>query len=175
MRNRASADGLRAAQAAVDEGLLKATKSEVPFITEAARELTRTAGQRLRPLPALPAARSGDPGAPGVVPAAAVVELTHLANALPRRRTGRGDRTARRPVPGRPLGQHGGGDRDPVEHHLEVLASRTGSLAARAVLSTLPDCPARTALESLRETVTRRADAAPPPGPGTSTAPSSCG
>ncbi|MFE9001275.1 polyprenyl synthetase family protein [Streptomyces sp. NPDC007875] len=337
VRDRALADGLRAAQAAVDEGLLKATKSDVPFITEAARELTRTAGRRLRPLLVLLAARFGDPGAPGVVPAAVVVELTHLAThyhddvrdeAAVRRGAPRPDanwdntvavligdflfarashiladlgpravrrqaEAFRRQVTGQILettGPHD--DRDPVERHLEVLASRTGSLtavsgrlgalasgadastvdalarygerlgvashladevatptarrptlpvlllaeragagaaehtdragrgdladrelyelligpadrpgyaeavarlrthpvlgrargetarqadAARAALSTLPDCPARAALESLCETVARRADAVPPPGPGAPTEPSSCG
>ncbi|MGW7619095.1 polyprenyl synthetase family protein [Streptomyces antimycoticus] len=366
VRDRALADGLRVAQAAVDEGLLKATKSDVPFITEAARELTRTAGRRLRPLLVLLAARFGDPGAPGVVPAAVVVELTHLAThyhdgvrdeATVRRGApcpdAHWDNTVavligdflfarashiladlgpravrlqaeafRRQVTGQILETTGPrDDRDPVEHHLEVLASRTGSLtavsgrlgaltsgadasavdalarygerlgvashladelatltarrptlpvllllagaaertgrgdlgdpgdragrgdladpgdragrgdladpgdragrgdladrelyelltgpadrpgyaaavarlrthpvlhlareetarqadAARAALSTLPDCPARYALESLCETVMRRADTAPPPGPDAPTAPSSCG
>ncbi|MCG0288462.1 polyprenyl synthetase family protein [Streptomyces sp. PSAA01] len=344
VRDRALADGLRSAQAAVDEGLLKATQSDVPFITEAARELTRTAGQRLRPLLVLLAARFGAPGAPGVVPAAVVVELTHLAThyhdgvrdeATVRRGAPRPDanwdntvavligdflfarashiladlgpravrlqaEAFRRQVTGQILETTGPrDDRDPVEHHLEVLASRTGSLtaasgrlgalasgadastvdalarygerlgvashladelatltarrptlpvlllaeragaaertdrgdragrgdrsgrgdladrelyelltgpadrpgyaeavarlrthpvldrareetarqadAARAALATLPDCPARTALESLCETVVRRADAVPPPGPGAPTAPSSSG
>ncbi|AEM88245.1 polyprenyl synthetase family protein [Streptomyces violaceusniger] len=341
VRDRALADGLRAGQAAVDEGLLKATKSDVPFINEAARELTRTAGRRLRPLLVLLAARFGDPGAPGVVPAAVVVELTHLATHY---HDGVRDETAVRPgargpdanwdntvavligdflfarashiladlgpqavrlqaeafrrqVTGQILETAGPRDgRDPVEHHLEVLAGRTGALtavsgrlgalvsgadpsavdalarygerlgmashladelatptarrptlpvllllaervgagapermdpedragradladrelyelltgpadrpgyaeavarlrthpvldrareetarqadAARAALSTLPDCPARAALESLCETVVRRADAVPPPEPGAPTAPSSSG
>lgn len=341
VRDRALADGLRAGQAAVDEGLLKATKSDVPFINEAARELTRTAGRRLRPLLVLLAARFGDPGAPGVVPAAVVVELTHLATHY---HDGVRDETAvrhdaprpdanwdntvavligdflfarashiladlgpqavrlqaeafRRQVTGQILETAGPRDgRDPVEHHLEVLASRTGALtavsgrlgalvsgadpsavdalarygerlgvashladevatptarrptlpvlllaervgadertdradlgdragrgdladrelyelltgpadrpgyaeavarlrthpvldrareetarqadAARAALSTLPDCPARAALESLCEAVVRRADAVPPPEPGAPTAPSSSG
>ncbi|MBO3674071.1 polyprenyl synthetase family protein [Streptomyces sp. NEAU-YJ-81] len=334
VRDRALADGLRAGQAAVDEGLLKATKSDVPFINEAARELTRTAGRRLRPLLVLLAARFGDPGAPGVVPTAVVVELTHLATyyhdgvrdqAAVRRGAPRPDanwdntvavligdflfarashiladlgphavrlqaEAFRRQVTGQILETAGPRDgRDPVEHHLEVLASRTGSLtavsgrlgalvsgadpsavdalarygerlgvashladevatptarrptlpvlllaerveagagvrmdradladrelyelltgpadrpgyaeavarlrthpaldrareetarqadAARAALSTLPDCPARAALESLCEAVVRRADAVPPAEPGAPTAPSSSG
>lgn len=332
VRDRALADGLRAGQAAVEEGLLRATKSDVPFITEAARELTRTAGRRLRPLLVLLAARFGDPGAPGVVPAAVVVELTHLAtyyhdhvrgeaaagHGAPRPDAGwdndanwdntvavlTGDflfarashlladlgpqavrlqaQAFRRQVTGQILETTGPRDgRDPLEHHLDVLASRTGSLtavsgqlgalasgadadvtdalaqygerlgvashladevatptarhptlpvrllaggadqelyelltgpadragyaeavarlrthpvldrareetarqadAARAALSALPDCPARAALESLCETVTRRADASPSHGPGAPTAagllraPSSCG
>ncbi|NIY66517.1 polyprenyl synthetase family protein [Streptomyces malaysiensis] len=316
VRDRALADGLRAGQAAVEEGLLRATKSDVPFITEAARELTRSAGRRLRPLLVLLAARFGNPGAPGVVPAAVVVELTHLATyyhdhvrgeAAARHGAPRPDadwdddanwdntvavltgdflfarashlladlgpqavrlqaQAFRRQVTGQILETTDPrGGRDPVEYHLEVLASRTGSLtavsgqlgalasgadadvtdalarygerlgpashlaeevatpiarrptlplrllaggadrelyelltgpadragyaeavarlrthpvldrtreetarqadAARAALSTLPDCPARDALESLCETVTRRAAASPSHGP----------
>jgi heptaprenyl diphosphate synthase len=65
--------------AAVEAGLLDATKSEVPFITEAARHLVRAGGKRFRPLLTMLAAQFGDPYAPGVVPSAVVVELTHLA------------------------------------------------------------------------------------------------
>ncbi|WP_413101932.1 polyprenyl synthetase family protein [Streptomyces sp. Inha503] len=175
VRDHALADGLRAGQAAVEEGLLRATKSDVPFITEAARELTRTAGRRLRPLLVLLAARFGDPGAPGVVPAAVVVELTDLAThyhdgvrdeAAVRRDAPRPDanwdntvavltgdflfarashiladlgpeavriqaQAFRRQVTGQILETTGPRDgRDPVEHHLDVLASRTGSLTA---------------------------------------------
>lgn len=70
---------LRAALAAVEDGLVEATRSDMPFIAEAARHLARPGSRRLRPLLVLLAARFGDPGAPGVVPAAVVVELTHLA------------------------------------------------------------------------------------------------
>ena len=65
LRDRTVEAGVRAGLAAVEAGLLEATKSDVPFITEAARELTRTAGRRFRPLLVLLAARFGDPGAPG--------------------------------------------------------------------------------------------------------------
>lgn len=176
VRDRALADGLRAGQAAVEKGLLEATKSDVPFITEAARELMRTTGWRLRPLLVLLAARFGDPLAPGVVPAAVVVELTHLAthyhdevadetDTRRRRTPGTGvnwDNSVavltgdflfarashiladlgpeavriqadafKRLVTGQILEATGPAEgRDPVEHHLEVLASRTGSLTA---------------------------------------------
>ncbi|WNE97445.1 polyprenyl synthetase family protein [Streptomyces luomodiensis] len=175
VRDRALADGLWAAQAAVEKGLSRATESDVPFITEAARELTRTAGLRFRPLLVLLAARFGDPGAPGVVPAAVVVELTHLAThyhdgvrdetavrrGAPRPDTNWDSTVAvltgdflfarashlladlgpravriqaeafRRQVTGQILATTGPRDgRDPIEHHLEVLASRTGSLTA---------------------------------------------
>jgi heptaprenyl diphosphate synthase len=70
---------LRAGIAAVEEGLLEATKSDVPFITDAARHLLQAGGKRFRPLLVMLGAQFGDPHAPGVVPAAVVVELTHLA------------------------------------------------------------------------------------------------
>ncbi|MEV6005589.1 polyprenyl synthetase family protein [Streptomyces sp. NPDC051976] len=70
---------VQAGLAAVEEGLLEATKSDVPFITEAARHLVTAGGKRFRPLLVMLGAQFGDPHAPGVVPAAVVVELTHLA------------------------------------------------------------------------------------------------
>ncbi|NJP47751.1 polyprenyl synthetase family protein [Actinacidiphila epipremni] len=70
---------LRAGIAAVEEGLLEATKSDVPFITDAARHLLQAGGKRFRPLLVMLGAQFGDPHAPGVIPAAVVVELTHLA------------------------------------------------------------------------------------------------
>jgi heptaprenyl diphosphate synthase len=79
VRDQALEADVQAGLAAVEEGLLDATRSEVPFITEAAQHLVRAGGKRFRPLLALLAARFGDPYAPGVVPAAVVVELTHLA------------------------------------------------------------------------------------------------
>jgi heptaprenyl diphosphate synthase len=70
---------ITAGLAAVEEGLLEATKSDVPFITDAARHLVQAGGKRFRPLLVMLGAQFGDPHAPGVVPAAVVVELTHLA------------------------------------------------------------------------------------------------
>ncbi|ARF82712.1 polyprenyl synthetase family protein [Kitasatospora aureofaciens] len=67
--------GLEAVEAALSE----AVKSDVPFITVTASHLMEAGGKRFRPLLLLLAAQFGDPGAPGVVPAAVVVELTHLA------------------------------------------------------------------------------------------------
>ena len=54
-------------------------KSDYPFVTETSRHLVDAGGKRFRPLLVLLAAQFGDPTAPGVVPAAVVVELTHLA------------------------------------------------------------------------------------------------
>ncbi|MFG1808705.1 polyprenyl synthetase family protein [Streptomyces sp. NPDC049040] len=65
--------------AAVEQGLMEATKSDVPFITDAARHLLQAGGKRFRPLLVMLGAQFGDPFAPGVVPSAVVVELTHLA------------------------------------------------------------------------------------------------
>src|SRR5438045_1215269 len=64
---------------ALEEGWVEASKREVPFSTEAAQHLVDAGGKRFRPLLVLLAAQFGDPAAPGVVPAAVVVELTHLA------------------------------------------------------------------------------------------------
>lgn len=66
--------------AAVEEGLLEATKSDVPFITRAARHLVEAGGKRFRPLLVLLAAQFGDPLAPSVIRSAVVMELTHLAS-----------------------------------------------------------------------------------------------
>jgi heptaprenyl diphosphate synthase len=64
---------------AVEQSLLEATKSGTPFITETAQHLLEAGGKRFRPLVVLLASQFGDPNAPGVVPAACVVELTHVA------------------------------------------------------------------------------------------------
>ncbi|MFE7128613.1 polyprenyl synthetase family protein [Streptomyces sp. NPDC057617] len=79
VRDQALEADVQTGLAAVEAGLLDATKSEVPFITEAAQHLVRAGGKRFRPLLVMLAAQFGDPYAPGVVPAAVVVELTHLA------------------------------------------------------------------------------------------------
>ncbi|MBW8751592.1 MAG: polyprenyl synthetase family protein [Propionibacteriales bacterium] len=54
--------------------------SEAPFVTEAARHLMEAGGKRFRPLLCFLAAETGDPSAHGVLTAACVVELTHLAS-----------------------------------------------------------------------------------------------
>jgi heptaprenyl diphosphate synthase len=64
---------------AVEQLLHDTVKSADPFVSEVARHLAEAGGKRFRPLLVLLAAQFGDPGAPGVVPAAVVVELTHLA------------------------------------------------------------------------------------------------
>jgi heptaprenyl diphosphate synthase len=55
-------------------------QSEARFVTEAARHLMHAGGKRFRPLLVLLAAETGDPHADGIVTAACVVELTHLAS-----------------------------------------------------------------------------------------------
>ncbi|MFC9081284.1 polyprenyl synthetase family protein, partial [Streptomyces sp. NPDC057062] len=79
VRDQALEADVQAGLAAVEEGLLEATKSEVPFITKAAQHLVHAGGKRFRPLLVTLSAQFGDPYAPGVVPSAVVVELTHLA------------------------------------------------------------------------------------------------
>ena len=79
VRNQALEADVQAGLAAVEAGLTDATKSDVPFLTDTARHLVRAGGTRFRPLLVMLAAQFADPHAPGVVPAAVVVELTHLA------------------------------------------------------------------------------------------------
>ncbi|MGX2996661.1 polyprenyl synthetase family protein [Streptomyces sp. JNUCC 64] len=177
VRDQALEAGVQAGLAAVEEGLLNATKSEVPFITEAAQHLVRAGGKRFRPLLALLAAQFGDPDAPGIVPAAVVVELTHLAtlyhdDVMDEAEVRRGVSSANsrwgnsvavltgdflfarashiladlgpeavrvqaeafeRLVTGQILETAGPRDgRDPVDHYLDVIGGKTGSLIAVA-------------------------------------------
>ncbi|GAA3298268.1 polyprenyl synthetase family protein [Streptomyces cinereospinus] len=175
VRDQALEADVQAGLAAVEEGLLEATKSEVPFITEAAQHLVRAGGKRFRPLLVMLAARFGDPYAPGIVPSAVVVELTHLATlyhddvmdeatvrrGVPSANVRWGNSVAvltgdflfarashiladlgpeavrvqaeafERLVTGQILETAGPSDgRDPVDHYLDVLAGKTGSLVA---------------------------------------------
>lgn len=70
---------VRSGLSAVEAMLQESVKSDFPFVTETSRHLVDAGGKRFRPLLVLLAAQFGDPGAPGVVPSAVVVELTHLA------------------------------------------------------------------------------------------------
>ena len=63
----------------VEQRLREVAQSAHPMLDSAAGHLAAAGGKRVRPLLALLAARLGDPEAPGVVDAAVVVELTHLA------------------------------------------------------------------------------------------------
>jgi heptaprenyl diphosphate synthase len=75
----ALAEDLKRGMEQVEKTLRDSVRSDYPFVTEASRHLVDAGGKRFRPLLVLLAARYGDPEAPGVVPAAVVVELTHLA------------------------------------------------------------------------------------------------
>lgn len=70
---------LSAGMGGVEDLLRASVRSDYPFVTEASRHLVDAGGKRFRPLLVLLAAEFGNPRAPGVVPAAVVVELTHLA------------------------------------------------------------------------------------------------
>ncbi|MFF3731774.1 polyprenyl synthetase family protein [Streptomyces sp. NPDC002476] len=176
VRDHALEADVQAGLAAVESGLLDATKSGVPFITEAAQHLVRAGGKRFRPLLAMLASQFGDPDAPGVVPAAVVVELTHLAtlyhdDVMDEADVRRGVDSANsrwgnsvavltgdflfarashiladlgpeavriqaqafeRLVTGQILETAGPDGRDPVEHYLDVMRGKTGSLIAVA-------------------------------------------
>jgi heptaprenyl diphosphate synthase len=175
VRDQALEADVQAGLTAVEEGLLEATKSEVPLITGAAQHLVRAGGKRFRPLLVMLSAQFGDPYAPGIVPSAVVVELTHLATlyhddvmdeaevrrGVPSANARWGNSVAvltgdflfarashiladlgpeavrvqaeafERLVTGQILETAGPQDgRDPVEHYLDVLAGKTGSLVA---------------------------------------------
>ncbi|MFE1172101.1 polyprenyl synthetase family protein [Streptomyces sp. NPDC058773] len=177
VRDQALEADVQAGLAAVEEGLLEATKSDVPFITESAQHLVRAGGKRFRPLLVMLAAQFGDPYSPGVVPSAVVVELTHLAtlyhdDVMDEAEVRRGVASANtrwgnsvavltgdflfarashiladlgpeavriqaeafeRLVTGQILETAGPRDgRDPIDHYLDVLAGKTGSLVAVA-------------------------------------------
>ncbi|EFQ84668.1 polyprenyl synthetase [Aeromicrobium marinum DSM 15272] len=63
----------------VERQLAAAVDSPEAFVAEAAAHLLNAGGKRFRPLVVALCAEFGDPAAPGVVPSAVVVELTHLA------------------------------------------------------------------------------------------------
>ncbi|WP_181766920.1 polyprenyl synthetase family protein [Streptomyces albidus (ex Kaewkla and Franco 2022)] len=175
VRDQALEADVQAGLAAVEEGLFEATKSDVPFITGAAQHLVRAGGKRFRPLLVMLGAQFGDPHAPGVVPSAVVVELTHLAtlyhdDVMDEADVRRGVPSANvnwtnsvavltgdflfarasqtladlgpeavriqaeafeRLVTGQILETAGPGEnRDPVQHYLDVIAGKTGSLIA---------------------------------------------
>jgi len=71
---------LRARMVEVEERLEREIQSQAPFVTEAARHLLHAGGKRFRPLLVLLAAETGDASADGVLTAACIVELTHLAS-----------------------------------------------------------------------------------------------
>ncbi|MFC4496669.1 polyprenyl synthetase family protein [Streptomyces ovatisporus] len=177
VRDQALEADVQAGLAAVEEGLFEATKSDVPFITGAAQHLVRAGGKRFRPLLVMLGAQFGDPHAPGVVPSAVVVELTHLAtlyhdDVMDEADVRRGVPSANvnwtnsvavltgdflfarasqiladlgpeavriqaeafeRLVTGQIMETAGPGEgRDPVQHYLDVIAGKTGSLIAVA-------------------------------------------
>ena len=190
-------DRLDADLGRVETSLLDGIVSEYPFVTEASRHLAAAGGKRFRPLLVLLAAQFGDPEAPGIVPAAVVVELTHLAtlyhdDVMDEAQIRRGARSANarwdntvailtgdflfarasdiladlgpdavriqartfeRLCTGQILETIGAQPgEDPVEHHLRVLADKTGSLIATsgrfgAMMSGAP--------EGIVETMTR--------------------
>jgi len=168
---------LSAGLAEVEKLLRASVESEDAFLTEASRHLILAGGKRFRAMITLLAAQFGDPTAPGIVPGAVVIELTHLAtlyhddvmDEAPVRRgspsaNARWDNTVAiltgdylfaqaseilaglgpeliriqaqtfsRLVKGQIRETIGPAEgRDPIDHYLEVLADKTGSLIATA-------------------------------------------
>ena len=168
---------IAAGLAAVEARLRSEIKSDYELADVTARHLVEAGGKRFRPVLVLLASHFGDKNAEGIVPAAVVVELTHLATlyhddvmdeATVRRGTESvntrfgntvailsGDflfarssalladlgpdavrvqaETFERLVVGQLRETAGPQDgEDPVVHHLEVLADKTGSLISAA-------------------------------------------
>nr|WP_218861780.1 polyprenyl synthetase family protein [Nocardioides panzhihuensis] len=167
---------MRSRLAVIEKDLAGHTQSRSRFVTEAASHLLEAGGKRFRPLLVLLAAECGpDAGAPEVLTAASVVELTHQASlyhddVMDEALLRRGENTANarfdnnvailtgdflfaksseltaqlgpdavriqaeafsRLVEGQILeGISPEEGVDPVDHHLEVLAGKTGSLIA---------------------------------------------
>lgn len=168
---------ISAGLAAVEARLRAEIKSDYELADITARHLVEAGGKRFRPVLVLLCSQFGDPNAQGIIPAAVVVELTHLASlyhddvmdeATVRRGTDSvntrfgntvailsGDflfarssalladlgpdavrvqaETFERLVVGQlreTAGPQAG--EDPVVHHLEVLADKTGSLISAA-------------------------------------------
>jgi heptaprenyl diphosphate synthase len=69
---------VRAGLDEVEQRLREVIKSEDPLLSASSRHLMDAGGKRFRPMLVLVAAHFGDPAAAGVIPAALVVELTHL-------------------------------------------------------------------------------------------------
>ncbi len=63
----------------VEDLLVTSAHSPEPLVAEASSHLLQAGGKRFRPLLTVLCAEFGDPTAPHIVPAAVVVELTHLA------------------------------------------------------------------------------------------------
>ncbi len=168
---------LVAGLAAVEDRLRAEIKSDYELADITARHLVEAGGKRFRPLMVLLAAQFGNPAAPGVIPSAVVVELTHLAtlyhdDVMDEATVRRGAQSANsrwgntvailsgdflfarsskiladlgpeavriqahtfeRLVIGQLRETTGPAEgEDPVQHHLEVLAGKTGSLIAAA-------------------------------------------
>lgn len=70
---------LRSDMKRVEELLRKQIKGDYPLVIETSRHLVEAGGKRLRPLLTLLSAQFGDPKKDGIIQAAVVCELTHLA------------------------------------------------------------------------------------------------
>ena len=170
-------DVLFAGLASVEDRLRAEIASDYELADITARHLVEAGGKRFRPLLVLLASHFGNPKAEGIVPAAVVVELTHLAtlyhdDVMDEASVRRGAQSANsrwgntvailsgdflfarssklladlgpeavrvqaqtfeRLVIGQLRESVGPqGNEDPIVHHLEVLADKTGSLIAAA-------------------------------------------
>ncbi|MEV0583022.1 polyprenyl synthetase family protein [Nonomuraea sp. NPDC050310] len=74
------AQDLATGMASVEKLLRSSVETEDAFVTEASKHLIEAGGKRFRTMMVLLAAQFGDPSAPGIVPGAVVIELTHLGS-----------------------------------------------------------------------------------------------
>jgi heptaprenyl diphosphate synthase len=168
---------LSAGMAEVEDLLRSQIEGNYPLVVETSRHLVTAGGKRLRPLLTLITSHFGDPHKHGILEAAVVCELTHLAtlyhdDVMDEAEVRRGAQSANsrwgntvailsgdflfarssklladlgpdavrvqaetfeRLVIGQLRESVGPqGDEDPIVHHLEVLADKTGSLIAAA-------------------------------------------
>jgi heptaprenyl diphosphate synthase len=75
----ALADDVQGRLGFVEDLLLSSVRSDDALLAEASKHLMEAGGKRFRPMLVLLASHFGNPAAPGVIVAAVVVELTHLA------------------------------------------------------------------------------------------------
>jgi heptaprenyl diphosphate synthase len=81
-------ESLSAAMVEVEELLRQQIEGKYPLVVETSRHLVQAGGKRLRPLLTLITSHYGDPHKRGILEAAVVCELTHLATFVSRRRHG---------------------------------------------------------------------------------------
>ena len=144
---------------AVEAALERAVRSGDEFVAGAARHLMDAGGKRFRPLVCLLAAHLGDPSRPELVPAAVVVELTHLATLYHDDVMDEASVRARCRVGEQPLGQHR--SRSSPETSSSPAPQICSPTSARTRCDSRPRTFGRLVTGQIRETVGPRDGADP--------------